>query len=128
MTQQGSSIDLNLNANLDVSNLSRQLGGVFKGLPSQLGGLFGAAGGAIGSGAGAMACAGGSVMATLPSVLSKAFGPAGIITAIGTGSCAVVSLFTKWLASSQTFQTMAGSTFKILSAMADMFLMPFIPL
>jgi len=126
MTQQSGGMELLLNVKLNAEQLGNQLGGVFKALPSQLGGMFGASQG--GGGAGAATWGDGGVMASVGSALAKAFSPAGVITAIGTGMAAVVGLFTKWIMSSQTFQTMAGGVFKILSAMADLFLMPFIPL
>jgi len=47
---------------------------------------------------------------------------------MATGITAVVGILTSIMKSSQVFQTMAGTIFKILGMMADLFLMPFVPL
>ena len=67
---------------------------------------------------------GGGLMASMAS----SFKGGGIMAGMATGITAVVGILTSIMKSSQVFQTMAGTVFKILGMMADLFLMPFVPL
>jgi len=64
----------------------------------------------------------------LMSSMASSFKGGGIMAGMATGITAVVGILTSIMKSSQVFQTMAGTIFKILGMMADLFLMPFVPL
>jgi len=64
----------------------------------------------------------------LATTMAKSFSQGGMMSGIATGITAVVGILTSIMKSSQVFQTMAGTIFKILGMMADLFLMPFVPL
>ena len=67
---------------------------------------------------------GGGLMTTM----AKSFASGGVIGGVATGITAVVGILTSIMKSSQVFQTLGGTIFKILGMMADLFLMPFVPL
>ena len=60
--------------------------------------------------------------------MAKSFGSGGIMAGMATGMTAAVGILTSIMKSSQVFQTLGGTVFKILGMMADLFLMPFVPL
>jgi len=145
-------IEIKAKFNVDVTEVKRQLealGGRLSGGAANLAGQAGAAMGFGGGGANAAgqetkskeqgerdkvrntalqgmakAMPGGGLFTTM----AKSFGQGGMMGGIATGITAVVGILTSIMKSSQVFQTTAGTIFKILGMMADLFLMPFVPL
>jgi len=145
-------VEINAKLNLDTTDAQRQLAGLGGGLSGGAAGLAGRAGALMGFGTrGATAegeptktkeqderskvrtnalvtmaksAPGGGLMVGM----AKSFGQGGMMAGMATGITAVVGILTSIMKSSQVFQTMAGTIFKILGMMADLFLMPFVPM
>ena len=60
--------------------------------------------------------------------MAQAFKGGGLMAGVATGITAAVGILTSIMKSSQVFQTLSGTVFKVLGFMADMFLMPFVPM
>ena len=60
--------------------------------------------------------------------MASAYKGGGAIAGMATGIGAAVGILTSIMKSSQVFQTLSGTVFKVLGFMADMFLMPFVPM
>lgn len=60
--------------------------------------------------------------------MASAFKGGGMMAGVATGITAAVAILTNIMKSSQVFQNLAGTVFKVLGFMADVFLMPFIPM
>jgi len=60
--------------------------------------------------------------------MASAFKSGGMMAGVATGISAAVGILTSIMKSSQIFQTLSGTVFKVLGFMADMFLMPFVPM
>jgi len=60
--------------------------------------------------------------------MAKAFTKGGLIGVAMAGIAGILSFVKQIMESSKVFQTIAGSFFKIFGAMADLFLLPFLPL
>ena len=60
--------------------------------------------------------------------MASAFKGGGMMAGVATGITAAVGILTNIMKSSQVFQTLSGTVFKVLGFMADMFLMPFVPM
>jgi hypothetical protein len=97
--------------------------------PGAIGSLFGGEGGAGGSTAKGL----GQIAKQLPGAgmmgdMMGAFKSGGIIGVGMAGVAGILGFVKQIVESSKVFQTIAGSFFKIFGAMADMFLLPFLPL
>ena len=126
MTTQGN-IEVEARLSLDTSQAERQMSGLMNRMGlGKIGSMVGGA--ASMAGGGASESGEGGTGSKVGGILSKAFGSGGVMSMMGAGIGTMVGLFTKFIQSSQVFQTMAGSIFKIIGAMADLFLMPFIPM
>jgi len=132
-------IPINLNIenlaelNAQVAKMAGAAGGAGAGAagrgPGAIGSLFGGEGGAGGSTAKGL----GQIAKQLPgagvlSDMGGAFKSGGIIGVGMAGVAGILGFVKQIVESSKVFQGIAGSFFKIFGAMADMFLLPFLPL
>jgi hypothetical protein len=97
--------------------------------PGAIGSLFGGEGGAGGSTAKGL----GQIAKQLPGAgmmgdMMGAFKSGGMIGVGMAGVAGILGFVKQIVESSKVFQSIAGSFFKIFGAMADMFLLPFLPL
>jgi len=141
-------IEFRAKFNIDVAALQAQLKQVFGNIPSMMGqlqGQFGGGGNVNESGQVnapskeqderskvrtnalkhlAQQMPGGGLMSSMAS----AYKGGGLMAGMATGIGAAVGILTSIMKSSQIFQTLSGTVFKVLGFMADMFLMPFVPM
>ena len=132
-------IPINLNIenlaelNAQVAKMAGAAGGAGAGAagrgPGAIGSLFGGEGGAGGSTAKGL----GQIAKQLPAAgmmgdMVGAFKSGGIIGVGMAGVAGILGFVKQIMESSKVFQGIAGSFFKIFGAMADMFLLPFLPL
>ena len=132
-------IPINLNIenlaelNAQVAKMAGAAGGTGAGAagrgPGAIGSLFGGAGGAEGATAKGL----GQIAKQLPAAgmmgdMVGAFKQGGIIGVGMAGVAGILGFVKQIVESSKVFQGIAGAFFKIFGAMADMFLLPFLPL
>ena len=139
--------EIKLNINWD--DLHKQIGKLVSSGAGMATGAAGAAGGGGGAnvasklGAGLLGPAGsrtetigkglGQISKQLPGVgmfgdMAKAFTTGGLIGVGMAGIAGIMSFVKQIMESSKVFQGIAGSFFKIFGAMADLFLLPFLPI
>jgi len=117
----------------ELAGAAGQRAGGFAGRTMQGGGAFDAVAGPQGRRQEQMVRGLGQIAKQLPGAgmmesMAGAFKSGGIMGVMGAGIAGILGFVKQIMESSKVFQTIGGSFFKIFGAMADLFLLPFLPL